>query len=311
MPQLTQVVRLHNDESRYVVGLTSVDSRCLFVLRDPSEQHIEVYETMTFKLQQTLNVTGLTDDASNDLTSCVVNSCLYVSDYTNATVHKIELTGDNEVFKWRLADDSMPNGLSINTECNLLVSCYDKLLEYTSNGSLVREIRLESIRLESITRPQHAMKRPCHAIQLTSDQFVVSADDDTDVLGFGFSRMRSSKSHDVIEVNSRGQVVFSYENQLQSTTRPEFKGPSHLAVDKNNECIFVADVGNDRIVMLKRSLKCAREFKASVDGSRLQSPSRVYFNQSNSHLYVGEWINGGRIFVFDISSFLTSLLMNL
>jgi hypothetical protein len=60
MPQLTQVVRLHDD--RRVVGLTSVDSRRLFVLRAPSEQHIEVYETTTFKLQQTLNVTGLSDD---------------------------------------------------------------------------------------------------------------------------------------------------------------------------------------------------------------------------------------------------------
>jgi hypothetical protein len=121
MPQLTQVVRLHDD--RGVVGLTSVDSRRLFVLRSPSEQHIEVYETTTFKLQQTLNVTRLRDDGDNDLTSCVVNNCLYVSDWENATVYKIELTGDNQVFKWRVEGGSRPTGLSINTACNLLVSC--------------------------------------------------------------------------------------------------------------------------------------------------------------------------------------------
>jgi DNA-binding beta-propeller fold protein YncE len=138
------------------------------------------------------------------------------------------------------------NGLSINTACNLLVSCFNdkKLLEYTSSGSLVREIRLESM-------------KPYHAIQLTSDQFVVCTYDD------------------VVEVNSRGQVVVSYKNQLQSTTRHQFNYPRHLAVDKNNECIFVADMNNNRIVMLSRSLKCAREFKASVDGRRLQS--RVVF----------------------------------
>jgi DNA-binding beta-propeller fold protein YncE len=166
----------------------------------------------------------------------------------NATVYKIELTGDNQVFKWRVEGDSKPVGLSINTACNLLVSCRDdnKLLEYTSSGSLVREIRLES------------MMRPWHAIQLTSDQFVVCTSDD-----------------DVVEVNSRGQVVVSYKNQLQSTTRHQFNDPRHLAVDKNNECIFVADTNNNRIVMLSRSLKCAREFKASVDGSRLQD--RVVF----------------------------------
>jgi hypothetical protein len=94
-----------------------------------------------------LNVTGLNDSGDNDLTSCVVNNCLYVSDCINATVYKIELTGDNQVFKWRVEGDSKPYGLSINTACNLLVSCYDdnKLLEYTSSGSLVREIRLESM----------------------------------------------------------------------------------------------------------------------------------------------------------------------
>jgi 6-phosphogluconolactonase (cycloisomerase 2 family) len=101
-------------------------------------------------------------------------------------------------------------------------------------------------------------------------------------------------------VNSRGQVVVSYKNQLQSTTRHQFNVPRHLAVDKNNECIFVADTFNDRIVMLSRSLKCAREFKASVDGSRLQEPWRLHLNQSNSRLYVGKLIDGGRIFVFDI-----------
>jgi hypothetical protein len=52
--------------------------------------------------------------------------------------------------------------------------------------------------------------------------------------------------------------------------------------------------------MLSRSLKCAREFKASVDGSRLQRPYRLHLNQSNSRLYVGEEMIGGRIFVFDI-----------
>jgi hypothetical protein len=54
----------------------------------------------------------------------------------------------------------------------------------------------------------------------------------------------------------------------------------------------------DRIVMLSRSLKCACEFNASLDGSRLR-PRRLYLNQSNSRLYVSEYYDRGRIFVFD------------
>ena len=162
MPQLTHVVQVN--DRRHVVGLTSVDSRRLFVLRESSEQQIEVYDTTTFKLQQTLNVVGLSDRYSwnNQLTSCVINNCLYVSDWLNATVYKIELTGHNEVSKWRV-DDSWPTGLSINAACNLLVTCQDdnKLLEYTPSGSLIREIRLQ-------------LSGPLHVIQLTSNQFVVS-----------------------------------------------------------------------------------------------------------------------------------------
>jgi DNA-binding beta-propeller fold protein YncE len=271
MPQLTHVVQL---DDRPVVGLTSVDSRRLFVLRESSEQQIEVYETTTFKLQQTLNVVGLNNSSGNNgLTSCFINNCLYVSDFVIATVYKIELTGHNEISKWRV-DGKWPTGLSINAACNLLVTCTGdrKLLEYTPSGSLVREIRLQST------------SSPLHAIQLTSDQFVVC----TSNLG---------RDSDVVEVNLQGRVVTSYKNQLQSTTRHQFNYPRHLAVDKNNECIFVADWDNARIVMLSRSLKCAREFNASVDGSRYK-PWCLYLNQSNSRLYVDSY--EGLIFVFDI-----------
>ena len=135
MTQSTHVVQV-DDRRRDVDGLTSVDSRRLFVLRSPSEQQIEVYDMTTFKLQQTLNVVGLSDHMFNGLTSCVINNCLYVNGYVNATVYKIELTGHNEVSKWRV-DGSLLTGLSINAACNLLVTCDSdsKLLEYTPSGS--------------------------------------------------------------------------------------------------------------------------------------------------------------------------------
>jgi DNA-binding beta-propeller fold protein YncE len=146
---------------------------------------------------------------------------------------------------------------------------------------LIREISLQS-----------TLRGAQHAIQLTVDQFVVCTS------WFDGSAWRSN---DVVEVNARGEVVIDYKTQLQSTTQHHFSYPHQLAVDKNNECIFVADNIGDRIVMLSRSLKrAAREFNASVDGSRLHSPQCLYLNHSNSRLYVGEYVQGGRIFVFDI-----------
>jgi hypothetical protein len=164
---LTHVISADGD--RDVVGVTSVDDR-LFVLRSPSQQSIQVYDLKTFTLQQqTLKVNGLSDNSCNGLTACVVNKCLYVSDYENATVYKVQLTVDNKISKWSVGRG--PSGLSINTACNLLVACCDdkKIQEYTTSGSLVREICLKSNDGKSLS--------PLHVIQLTSGQFVVSCYD--------------------------------------------------------------------------------------------------------------------------------------
>jgi DNA-binding beta-propeller fold protein YncE len=242
-------VAVIDDDRRPVVGVTSIDSH-LFVLRGwPSRQQVEVYDTKSFKQQQTLEVVGLSDDTSSSgLISCVTNNCLYVSDFHKNTIFKVELSGKNEVFSWHVGRN--PCGLSIYTDCNLTVVCYNdnKIQEYKpTNGSLVREISLES---------NDVVLRPLHAIQLNNDQFVVSCWNVT------------SEVCDVVEVDTKGRVLVSYSNQLISTTQPMFEWPRHLSVDKNNKFILVADANNCRVVILNRSLKrYARELNVtSADG---------------------------------------------
>jgi sugar lactone lactonase YvrE len=159
MPTLTQVI---SDDGRRVVDVTSIDSR-LFVLRSPTQKQIQVYDTKEFKQQQALQVKDLSDGTpANGLTSCVTNNCVYVSDTNNKTVYKVELPGNNQVISWNVR--GRPCGLSMNTACNLLVACFkdSKIVEYTTRGSLVREICLKSNDVDL---------RPFQAIQLTSDQF--------------------------------------------------------------------------------------------------------------------------------------------
>jgi DNA-binding beta-propeller fold protein YncE len=264
------------DDESSVVGVTSVDNR-LFVLRLPSEQRIQVYDLRTFTLQQTLEVAGLND--GNGLTACVIDKCLYVSGNRSATVYKIQLTVDNEIIKWSVGRG--PQGLSMNIACNLLVACNvdNKIQEYNSSGSLVREIRL-------MTDDDHLLN-PLHVIQLTSERYVIGCPVE-------------GRECDVVEVDANGRVVVSYKTQLQSTNRKRFSAPCHLAVDKNNECILVADCNNDRIVILSRSLNhCARQFNVtSVDGG-LQQPTCLHFNESEGRLFVGELSGQRRVLVFD------------
>jgi DNA-binding beta-propeller fold protein YncE len=271
-PTLTCVI--HTPGHSEIVGVTSVDNR-LFVLRRPSQRRIQVYDLTTFKLQeqQTLIVTGLSDSwGSNGLTACVINKCVYVSDCDNDTVYQVKLTDDNKISKWSVGCG--PSGLSINTACNLLVACIDdsKIQEYnTSSGSLIREICLKS--------NDGNLLKPLHVIQLTGGQFVVSCRD-------------VSYVYYVVEVDVDGRVVASYTDQLQSTKKQNFSNPRQLAVDKNNECILVADHDNDRIVLLNRSLNCgACEF--NVD-ARLRRPSCLHLDELQGRLFVGKNENSQR-----------------
>jgi hypothetical protein len=278
---LKQVASI-DDDRRSIVGVTSIDTR-FFVLRAPSQQKIQVYDLQSFQQQQqqqTIKLIGFSNDAScSGLTSCVTNNCLYVSDWCKNAVYKVELTANNEVSKWSVG--RWPRGLSINAACNLIVACYYKIQEYnTTSGSLVREISLKSNGVEL---------NPFHAIQLTSDQFVVSC-------------CYNDDENDVVEINTkRLQVVVSYTNQLKSTTQHKFNWPRQLSVDKNNESILAADIHNNRIVILNRSLKCCtRELNVMmlVDGG-LREPSCLYFNVSQNRLFVGEWSGQCRLLVFE------------
>jgi DNA-binding beta-propeller fold protein YncE len=275
---MAYIVTRHKCDRRWVVDVTSIDS-LLFVLRSRSRQQIQVYDTKTFKQHRPLHVKDLSDEP-NGMTSCATNNCVYVSDCRKNTVYKVTLSSFfNKVFNWRV--DGGPLGLSMNTSCNLLVACYkaNKILEYTTNGSLVREIFLNQSDFDL---------RKFHAIQLTSDLFLVSCWNET------------NKVYDVIEVDSKGRVVVSYTEQLQSTTQHAFNLPLRLSVDKNNEFIVVADCSNNRIVILNRTLNCcARELNVmSVDGG-LQSPSGLYFDASQNRLIVGEWRGQCRVLMFD------------
>ena len=100
---MTHVINDHNDDRQFV-EVTAIDSR-LFVLRNPSQQQIQVYDTKKFKLQGALQVKDLSDDTSlSGLTSCVTNNCVYVSETVKKTVYKVELSGNNQVFI-RYVDD--------------------------------------------------------------------------------------------------------------------------------------------------------------------------------------------------------------
>ena len=101
-----------------ISGMASLGDE-LFIVNFSSKQQVEVYRASTFTLRRFLVVPGLSLGGSCDLAVCERNSCLYVPDWFTNTVHRVELSGGNEVMKWSV--ERNPVGLSVNGDDHLIV----------------------------------------------------------------------------------------------------------------------------------------------------------------------------------------------
>jgi len=264
-PTLTHVIP--SQGGRGVCAVTSLGDD-VFVVRDCSQQ-VEVYDAVTLTLQRHIAVPQPRLDPGG-IVACRNNNCLYASDWYGDSIHRVELSGSNAVKKWSVARS--PRGLSVNIAHNLVVACNgaNKLQEYTTHGSLVREIRLQS-----------GVTTPWHAIQLSTGDYVVSQNTSPGVVS-------------VVGVD--GRVIYSYGQPETSNVGP-MKYPSSLAVTKNDD-ILVADQYNHRILSINRSTCCVQELALSVDGG-IQYPFGLCLDESRGRLYVGEGGGQHRVLVFD------------
>ena len=262
-----------DSDIRHVACLTVLSGR-LFVLYWPNQHQIDVYDLETeLRRQPSISINDMSGNTTG-LASCVTNTAVYVSDTDGRKIYKIQLKrGDYQVSDWPVAGE--PRRLSVNTDCNLLVACCDRINEYTTGGRLEKSILLNWLGGSQLL----------HAIQLTKSQFIVSLADD------------------VVEVDNEGQLVVSYKKTglLDSTSKAFFNRPV-LAIDETNKCIFVADCGNDRIVLVNRSLKRGLEF--DLASTVIKSLSTVYYDASCGRLFVGEGelvdiAGNNRVLVFD------------
>jgi len=250
-----------------VGGVTSLADD-VFVVRDNSQQKIEVYDAKTFTLQRHITVPGL-GVYSFGLAACPHNNCLYASDWGKQSVHRAALSGRNEVMRWSVA--ACPAGLSVNSEHNLLVvSQWERKLQiFTTDGTLLQNIQL-----------QVDIEYPWHAVQLPTGQFLVS---------------HYGSLHRVCLVGVDGAVVCSYGGQKGSQLT-QMDEPAGLAVDREGR-VLVADRFNSRLLVIDQSLSSAHEMSVCDDGG-LKCPRSLWYDQSRRRLCIGEW-DGRRVIVID------------
>jgi len=251
-----------------VSGMTSLGDDVFIVRCDLNEQ-VEVYDAVTFTLQHRLLVPGL--GPSCGLAACASNKCLYASDWRNDRVHRVELTGSNAVTTWSAGQG--PRGLTVNSAKNVVVVIRDEreLKEFTTHGTLLKTIQLPP-----------DIKCPEQVMELTSGQFVIS-------------HRGLQTHHRVCLLDVQGTVVQSYGGAPGSDLT-KMNEPEGLTVDQH-ENILVADSGNNRLLVLDRSLTSTHEMSVSVDGG-LKAPCSLWYDKSRGLLYVGEW-RGGRVIIID------------
>ena len=76
----------------------------------------------------------------------------------------------------------------------------------------------------------------------------------------------------------------------------QMNDPRGLAVDRHGN-ILVADMSNNRLLVIDRSLTSAHEMSVSVDGG-LTGAVSLWYDESRGRLYIGEF-GGGRVIVID------------
>jgi len=241
----------------------------VFVLRQRGRQ-VEVYDARTFTLLRHITIPGL-GSPSYGLAASIHYDCLYASDWQYSRIHRVDLSDSSAVKQWSVSHH--PRGLSVNTEHNVVVACYgaQKLQEYTTHGTLVREISLLQV----------GVFWPWHAIQLSTGDYVVS-------------HGKSPGAVSVIGVD--GEVLHSYDQSQASNVGP-MSGPRSLAVTRNDD-ILVADHGNKRILSLDSSLSSAHGLVLPVDNG-IQSPLGLFLDELRKRLCVSERGGECRVLVFD------------
>ena len=238
----------------------------VFIVRAYSKQ-VEVYNAMSLTLQRHITVPG-TGSFIIGLAACARNHCLYMSNWWYSRIQRVDLSaGSNDAVKcWSVS--TLPAGLSVNRSHNVLVACWgqNKLQEYTTHGSLLREMRLKA-----------GVKDQWHAMQLSSGNYVITTPDMVSVHG----------------VN--GQVLHSYGEPATTGAVQILNDLRCLAVTKSNK-ILVADLPNNRILSLNSSLCSVQELALPVDGGLRGS---LALDEVRGRLYVGESDGTHQVLVFD------------
>jgi len=168
-------------------------------------------------------------------------------------------------------------GLSVTKSYKVLATITwndtKQIYVYTTHGRLKKRHPLDK-----------SIDKPCHCVQLSTGNFVVS---------------NIGQTLRLCIVDKTGHILQSYSSYYWSTgpVVGKLTYPHRLAVDIHDN-VLVADQRNHRLQLFSPSLTYLGNIE--MPGHQLNHPHALHFDELNHRLYIGEW-NSGRMFVlYDI-----------
>lgn len=248
--------------------MTTVDAE-LFMIRHFSKA-IEVYDSESLSFIRSWNLKEFFRPF--DIASSNRYKYIYVLDkkYPGEASEILSVDPNGRLRnKWSIGEHIWGR-LSVTDESHVILSLIhtNRLIEYSPDGQLIREIQLSS---------DAGLDRLWRSIKLTDRHFVVFRGDERNSL------------QRVDIVNVRGGVMKSFDGK---TTASAERGPlndlSHSLAVGDDGSILVADESNGRVLLLSFTLEFKKEI-LSREEHGLRFPVSIHLDQSSGRLIVADY----------------------
>lgn len=227
-----------------------------------------VYNPVTFEKLRNVEMLGLA--GPRDIASCESKSCLFIVNimsgssifciYPNGKIRK----------QWEVPYE--PHNLSVTSSGNVLLTCNAKILEYSSDGELLKTLSLQA----------ETFDMTWHSVLVSSGNFHIC------------QGWMQSKYHRVLTVSAEGDLIRSYGSGKKGSLKG-LNNPVYLTVDKDG-CLLVADSSNHQIVLFSPNLVSSR--RLITRAHKIFEPYRVLLDEKTGRLYVGT--NRSRLHIFNV-----------
>ena len=294
--ELTQRIKIPVNQT--VMGVTKLRNEIYILCQSTTFPHtiIRVFLDQTpFSLHMEIEINQITSPF--DIGSCEKEYCLYICDSVGKFVWKITRDADHQhkVTKW-LTTYYEPRTLSVSCDGQLLMinDSSPSLMTYGSDAELIRSVPLPI----EIKNPQHAVKTSIGNIIIIhsgdedkAQKKEENEDDDERTIG----GRRVVKKFVLSELTSDGQMVI--RRFIPSDETQKLYEPCYLSLDSDDR-VFLADRGNDRVILLDFNLKWNRILCTTREGKdNIWLPYRLCYDEEMKLLIViGETATGINVY---------------